>query len=136
MRQLELFVGRPDLVDAFNKMDVKAMVQESAPIARESDPITSHQSAAETSKKLTKLHTAFFELLKFLCDFRKKPVTANEVAEQCIKSFPGVANQETWRKRAGELLSDEYGALIEVVGIRKCEVTGSSARTFRVRELK
>ena len=107
-----------------------------AAIARRSDPVTSHKAASETEKKLTKLHTGFFELLKFLCDFRKKPVTANEVAEQCIRSFPGVANQETWRKRAGELLSEEYGALIEVVGIRKCEVTGSSARTFRVRGQK
>jgi len=105
-----------------------------AKIARRSDPITSQQSAAETDKKLTKLHTGFFELLKFLCDFRNKPVTANEVAEQCLTSFPGVANQETWRKRAGELASDEYGNLIEVVGTRRCEVTGRSARTFRVKE--
>lgn len=107
-----------------------------APIARMSDPVTSHKAASETKTKLTKLHTGFFELLKFLCDFRKKPVTANEVAEQCLTSFPGVANQETWRKRAGELLAEEYGALIEVAGIRKCEVTGSSARTFRVRDHK
>lgn len=105
-----------------------------APIARRSDPVTSHKAAAETDKKLTKLQSGFFELLKFLCDFRKKPVTANEVAEQCIRSFPGVANQETWRKRAGELLSEECGALIEVAGIRKCEVTGTSARTFKVKE--
>jgi len=105
-----------------------------ARISRKSDPITSQKSAAETDKKLTKLHTGFYELLKFLCDFRKKPVTANEVAEQCLASFPGVANQETWRKRAGELASDEYGNLIEVVGIRKCEVTGRPARTFRAKE--
>jgi hypothetical protein len=104
-----------------------------APIARHSDPITSHKAAAETQKKLTKLHTGFFELLKFLCEFRKKPVTANEVAEQCLTSFPGVANQETWRKRAGELASPEYGELIEVVGVRKCESTGRSARTFRAK---
>jgi hypothetical protein len=107
-----------------------------AAIARASDPVTSHKAAEETGKKLTKLHTGFFELLKFLCDFRKKPVTANEVAEQCLTSFPGVANQETWRKRAGELSSKEYGALIEVAGIRKCEVTGSSARTFRARNFQ
>ena len=105
-----------------------------AKLSRRSDPITSQQSAAETEKKLTKLHTGFFELLKFLCEFRKKPVTANEVAAQCLASFPGVANQETWRKRAGELASDEYGNLIEVVGVRRCEDTGRSARTFRVKE--
>lgn len=105
-----------------------------ANLSRRSDPITSQQSAAETEKKLTKLHTGFYELLKFLCDFRKQPVTANEVAEQCMRSFPGVANQETWRKRAGELASDEYGNVIEVVGTRKCEVTGRSARTFRAKE--
>lgn len=107
--------------------------EQAAPIARHSDPITSHEAAEKIQKKTTKLHTGFFELLKFLCDFRKKPVTANEVAEQCLISFPGVANQETWRKRAGELLTDEYGALIEVAGTRKCEVTGNSARTFQVR---
>jgi hypothetical protein len=105
-----------------------------AKISRKSDPITSQQSAAETEKELPRLHKAFYELLKFLCDFRKKPVTANEVAEQCLASFPGVANQETWRKRAGELASDEYGNRIEPVGVRKCEVTGRSARTFRVKE--
>jgi hypothetical protein len=105
-----------------------------APIARASDPVTSHKAAAETSKKLTRLHTAFFEMLKFQCDARKKSVTAIEVAAACVLAFPGVANQETWRKRAGELLSEEYGQLIEVDGTRLCEMTGRSARTFKVRK--
>jgi hypothetical protein len=105
-----------------------------AQIARKSDPITSHQSAAETQKKLTRLHTAFFEMLKFQCDARKKSVTANEVAAACVLAFEEVANRETWRKRAGELASEEYGCLIVADGTRRCEMTGKSARTFKVKE--
>ena len=124
------FYPRTEFADTCSTKGIKGEV----PIARKSDPQTSQQSAAETTKKLTRLHTAFFEMLKFQCDARKKSVTAIEVAAACVLAFPGVANQETWRKRAGELLSEEYGQLIEVAGTRVCEMTGRSARTFRVKD--
>ena len=117
MKQLALFDGRPDLVDAFNRMDVKAL-------CRRSDPITSQKSAAETEPKLNGMHSSCLWVLGRAV----QPRTANEIAIECVRQYGKLA--ESYRKRVHELV--EAGKAVEC-GERPCEITGKSAMTFRVK---
>lgn len=99
-----------------------------ARISRRSDPITSRKSAAETEQNLGPLHQSFLCCLASL----RKPSTANEVAKRCVELDGRI--HETYRKRAGELASKKYGCLIVQDGERKCEATGKTAMTFKVKE--
>lgn len=127
MNQLLLFKDRPDLVDAFNKMDVKAMVQESTPIARRSDPITSHQSAAETESKLSTIKAVVLDILQMT----PEPMTAQEAALESVKIYGGMT--ETYRKRCHELVKDGHAT---ECGFRACQITGKNAQTFKAKGSK
>lgn len=96
-----------------------------AHISRKSDPITSQQSAADTEPKLKKHKSYCLAVMRG----RLGPRTAQEIALEASNRFGGMP--ETYRKRPHELVSD--GLFIEC-GERKCEVTGKSAMTFRVKE--
>ena len=99
-------------------------VANQAPIARSSDPITSHQSAAETESKLGLLQRKFV----FVLNQFGKPMTANEVAAMAAEALGGCV--ESYRKRARELVNAGH---IEECGFRPCQITGKNAQTFKAR---
>ena len=96
-------------------------LEDRRPIARESDPETSHAGAAHVRPKLVGLRLAFVETLRSL-----GRATANEVAAAAVGAGL-VLNAESLRKRARELV--DLG-LIRVVGSRPCSVTGCAADVF------
>ncbi len=96
-----------------------------ARISRKSDPITSQKSAAETERRINTFQGLVLQAIKNA----SKPITANEAAREAAKEY--VANIETFRKRVRELVRLD---LVEECDDRKCEVTGKSAMTFRVKE--
>ncbi len=98
-----------------------------ARISRKSDPITSQKSAAKTEPQLTGLQSCCMVVLGRAITAR----TANEIAVECVRRYGKLA--ESYRKRLHELV--EAGKAIEC-GDRVCEVTGSTAMTFRVKESK
>lgn len=89
--------------------------------ARDTDPDTSHQAAAECSKTLGKAQEAMMEVFASLLAY-----TAQEAAARCVERHGGMA--ETYRKRVGEL---EAGKLIENCGSHMCRVTGKRATKYR-----
>jgi len=101
MRQLDLFVGRSDLVDAFNRMDVKAIV-------RASDPITSHKAAERIQHTITARQQQCLEVLRDV----GQPMTSNELAKACCDRFCSelavdpvqfAKKLDNYRKRADEI---------------------------------
>lgn len=96
----------------------------SAPIARSSDPITSHQSAADTEPKLKKHQAAVLGILQA----SDHPMTAQEAAAVAVARLGGMT--ETYRKRCHELVGNGKA---EECGFRPCTVTGKNAQTFKAR---
>ena len=96
-----------------------------AKLSRKSDPITSQKSAAETERRINTFQWFVLQAIKNA----SKPITANEAAHEAAKEY--VANIETFRKRVRELVRLD---LVVEYDERKCEVTGKSAMTFRVKE--
>jgi hypothetical protein len=96
-------------------------LEDRRPIARESDPETSHAGASHVRPKLVGLRAAFHDVLQVL-----GKATANEVAAAAVGTGL-VTNSESVRKRARELV--DLG-LIRVVGSRPCSVTGCAADVF------
>lgn len=94
------------------------------PIARASDPQTSHDAAAETKLNLKK-HKAY---CVSVMQGKLGPRTAQEIAAEAANRFGGIP--ETYRKRPHELVCD---GLFEECGFRKCTVTGKNAQTFRAK---
>jgi hypothetical protein len=81
------------------------------PIARNSDPVTSHKAAAKTAKVVTAQHAIVFGVLK-RCGH---PMTAKELAKACCEEFCShLANDKeayadklsNYRKRADEIKRD------------------------------
>ena len=96
-----------------------------AQIARKSDPITSHQSAAETEPQLNGLQSCCMIVLGRAIS----PRTANEIAAECVKRYGKMS--ESYRKRMHELVA--LGKAVEC-GERPCEITGKAAMTFKAKE--
>jgi hypothetical protein len=96
-----------------------------AQICRKSDPITSHQSAAETEPQLNGLQSCCMIVLGRAIS----PRTANEIAAECVKRYGKMS--ESYRKRMHELVA--LGKAVEC-GERPCEVTGKSAMTFKAKD--
>ena len=96
-----------------------------AKLSRRSDKLTSQKSAAETEKKLGFLQEAMLGM--FAASLW--PATANEAAKEAVVDFGGRA--ESYRKRALELV--RAGRIVEC-GERKCEVTGKTATTYKLKE--
>ena len=103
----------------------KTLFDAPAKLSRKSDPITSQQSAVETEPQLTGLQSCCMIVLGRAVS----PRTANEIAAECVRQYGRLA--ESYRKRLHELVADRQA--IEC-GERRCEVTGKSAMTFRVKE--
>ncbi len=91
------------------------------PIARTSDPVTSHMGASHVTSKLTETQARFVAILR-RCN---RPMTAEEVADE--PEHMDASARITLRKRAKECL--DKGAIV-VVGRRKCRITGNAARVF------
>jgi hypothetical protein len=96
-----------------------------SPIARRSDPDTSHIAAAEVSPRLKRAMAA----VESVMHREKSARTAQELAVECVRLFGGLA--ETYRKRARELV--ECHRAVEC-SVRRCGVTGKLAATFRRRD--
>ncbi len=87
----------------FDEPETKA-----APIARASDPVTSHEAAAKTEKVVTAQHAIVLGVLRR----RGHPMTAKELAKACCEEFCShLANDpeayadklSNYRKRADEI---------------------------------
>ena len=87
-----------------------------APIARSTDPATSHEAASGVNLSATKQRC-----LAVL----KGSMTASEIGRDATVNG---GNAETHRKRVGELHRD---GLIESCGTRVCTVTGINAAVYR-----
>lgn len=92
------------------------------PLARRTDPQTSHAAAKSESVKLTADQLLFIAALK-----RISTGTAREVAEVAIWGHE--LEVETIRKRAGELVVKKS---IRKVGVRPCKITGKPATVYEV----
>jgi len=103
----------------------KTLFDRPAQICRKSDPITSHQSAAETEPQLNGLQSCCMIVLGRAIS----PRTANEIADECVKRYGKMS--ESYRKRMHELVA--LGKAFEC-GERACEITGKAAMTFKAKE--
>jgi len=95
-------------------------------IARDADPQTSKQAAAETKPILGYCQQVFVKALERL----GVPSTAAEIAV-VANQINGSKNTESYRKRAAECV--EVGS-IEPCEARKCGVTGKKATTYRIKQ--
>jgi hypothetical protein len=96
-----------------------------SPIARRTDPETSHIAAAEVYPRLKRGMAA----MEAVMGRQESAMTAQELAVECVRLFGGLA--ETYRKRARELV--ECRKAVEC-SVRRCGVTGKLAATFRRRD--
>lgn len=94
---------------------------EHKPLARATDPATSH-AAVPSRPKLGKIERQFLEALQSL----GIEATAREVAEEA-KRLGAKAEIESIRKRSGELERDRW---IRCVGTKRCSYTGKMAETW------
>ena len=105
-----------------------------AKIARDSDPETSHEAAAELLPKLGRLEA---RLLSAFCAFNGTPATAREAAEiayRCHRCEPGEHTEaDTYRKRYTGLLKKDR---IEAVGTKVCRVTGKTVTAYQIKGSK
>lgn len=102
----------------------QAPAVQAPPIARRSDPPTSRLAAAEIGPSLAECQAGFIVALKAL----GQPATASEIAAQASGAH-GAKMQESYRKRAGELVS---AGRIRVAGKRRCRVTNRYARLYEL----
>jgi hypothetical protein len=98
-------------------------LEDRRPIARESDPQTSHVAAAKQRTKIAGVRGVFVEVLGQL-----GRATANEVAVAAVSA--GLArNAETVRKRANECVDLGFVRVVST-GPVVCTVTGQLATQF------
>jgi len=98
-------------------------------IARDSDPKTSHDAAAEMPPKLSALESRMESVWR-----QNGPLTANEAAEIAVLTEYTEtlgANHETFRKRYTGLLNKFR---IVADGKKQCNVTGKLATVYRIKE--
>jgi hypothetical protein len=126
MNQLTLFDRPQHRTEFADTCSTKGMKGE-VPLARRSDPPTSHKAATETEPQLSGLQSCCMIILGRALS----PRTANEIAAECVRQYGKMA--ESYRKRLHELVG--LGKAIEC-GERACEVTGKSAMTFKAKECK
>ena len=92
---------------------------ELTPIARNSDPKTSHEAAAELPRGKYKA----LALEQLQCS--DEPLTAAEVGMRCMRAHGGIS--ESYRKRLGELVSDGWARTCDA---RICSVSKKNATTY------
>jgi hypothetical protein len=91
--------------------------------ARASDPVTSHNAAAEIAPLLSELQTVVLDMFRQL-----EPATSNEVAVT-IEPGGNLGRINTLRRRASDLVQMKR---LRVVGQRPCNVTGKTASVYEV----
>ena len=100
-----------------------------AKIARDSDPDTSHDAAAEMQPKLSALESRMADVWR-----SNGPLTANEAAEIAVLTEYTQslgANAETYRKRYDALLKKSR---IIADGKKRCNISGKLATVYRITE--
>jgi hypothetical protein len=97
-----------------------------SPIARNTDPGTSHEAAAEVAGKLNRCQQGLLDAIQRLA--AADAPTAGEAAANAYEADSS-SSRETYRKRLGELVA--AGRVVEA-GKRRCRVTGKPARTFKI----
>jgi hypothetical protein len=103
--------------------------ERSPKLARDSDPDTSHDSAAEMLPKLSALESRMESVWR-----HNGPLTANEAAEIAVLTEYTQslgANGETYRKRYDALLKKSR---IVADGKKRCRVSGKLATVYRIKE--
>lgn len=121
-------IGKP-LDNEVNRMECNSVAgpvteQMARMLARNSDPITSHEAAQNFADKTTPGQLEFLQALSAI----GRASTSREVAERA-KANGSKFEIESIRKRSGELLG-MADAPIEIVGRRHCEFTGQNANVF------
>ena len=102
-----------------------------AKIARDSDPETSHDAAAEMQPKLGKLEA------RLLSAFKRWPKTAREAADDAARLFnclTGVGKNtetESYRKRYTGLL--KRGQIV-TDGTKVCRISGKTVTAYRIKD--
>jgi len=98
-------------------------------LARDTDPETSHDAAAEVVLKLSRLeermHAGFVQ---------ESPCTVNEAAEATARGYSFIDPQvavETYRKRYTGLLKK---GRIKSDGKKRCDITGKLATVYKITE--
>ena len=100
-----------------------------AKIARDSDPDTSHDAAAEMQPKLSALESRMADVWR-----SNGPLTANEAAEIAVLTEYTQslgANAETYRKRYTGLL--KRGRII-ADGVKTCRVSGKTVTAYKLKD--
>lgn len=100
-----------------------------AKIARDADPETSHEAAADVLPKLSALESRMESVWR-----HNGPLTANEAAEIAVLTEYTQslgANAETYRKRYDALLKKSR---IVADGKKRCRVSGKLATVYRITE--
>ncbi len=97
-----------------------------AKIARDTDPDTSHDAAAEMRPKLSALESRMADVWR-----QNGPLTANEAADIAALTeytLPLGANAETYRKRYDALLKK---CRIVADGKKQCRISGKMATVYK-----
>ena len=118
MNQPDLFREESSLyVEAARRIDNEGNVHP----ARSTDMQTSHQAANRIKPRLSQLQAVMLRA------FAERPMTDQEAAAWCVQHHRE-KTLETYRKRAGEIRTR-----LQIVGTRKCAVTGNSATVWRAK---
>ena len=91
-----------------------------APVARNSDPATSHMAAAKIESKRGTMASRMLQAFA-------TPSTRNEAAAFCVMQFGGL--HESYRKRTGEIKDQ-----LELLGTKVCKVTGSLVEYYQAKK--
>ena len=100
-----------------------------AKIARDTDPETSHDAAAEMRPTLSALESRMADVWR-----QNGPLTANEAADIAALTeytLPLGANAETYRKRYDGLLKK---CRIVADGKKQCRISGKMATVYRIKD--
>ena len=109
-----------------------------SPVARNSDPATSHAAARQVTKDGTRKRQAQ-EVLALVERFPGRTsaeLAAIPIADLIARGAVGFSGLDRYQiaRRLSELADPANGGLVERGEARKCNVTGMRALTWRVRE--
>lgn len=101
-------------------------LEKEMPLARQSDPETSHEAAVIVAPKLSALKQVLIEVLTAL-----GPSTMGEVEQHLIDRGETAKRAESIRKRKIALVREGF---LEVCGTRPCSVSGVVCEVVRVKQ--
>ncbi len=103
-------------------------------LARDTDPETSHDSAAEMLPKLGKLESRLlFAFLRICRDLRQSSAReAAEIAYRNHRNTPGEKHEaDSYRKRTRSLLDK---GMIKADGAKVCRISGKTVTAYRIKD--